>query len=131
HLVPFLALGVILFLGRFEQHGQAGEARVREDVREAGVADLAEADVGVAVDARIERGFAVVEVPGADFFHADVFAGQGDHALVAGARANVVTGGEDVARVDADADALRLLHRGDDLAELFKRAAETGALTGG
>src|ERR1043166_3640273 len=56
---------VLDFLRRFEQLGDAPEARVVEDVAESVDADLTLANVLVAVDARAERLLRVVEVEGA------------------------------------------------------------------
>src|ERR1051326_3689747 len=62
---------VLDFLRRFEQLGDAPEARVVEDGAERVDADLPLADVLVAVDARAERLLRVAEGEGADPVDAD------------------------------------------------------------
>ena len=92
-------------LRRLEQFRDAREARVVEKRGGTLEADLPFADVLVAVDARAERLLRVVEVKRADVVDADVPLHLVDRALVAVARADLVAGREDVAGVDADADA--------------------------
>ena len=53
-----------------------------------------------------------------------------DRPLVAVAVADVVARGEDVAGIEADADALLVVDERDDPPELLERAAEARALSG-
>src|ERR1043165_5684496 len=122
---------VLDFLWRLEQLRDAPEARVGDDGAEGLRADASLADVLVAVDARAERLLRVVEGERADFADADVRVDLVDDALPSAARADVVAGGEDVAGVDADADALLFVDEVYDPAELLERAAEAGALPRG
>src|SRR5690242_16437883 len=73
-----LVLGVGL-----DDHGDVAEARVGEEAGEGGEADLALADVGVAVAARGEGAERVVEMDAADGLPADALAELGQELLVA------------------------------------------------
>src|ERR1051326_7252953 len=116
---------------RRQQLGEAPEARVVEDEAEGVDADFSLADVLMPVDARAERLLRVVEVERADLADAGVAVDLVDDALPSVARADVVAGGEDVAGVDADADALFVVDEGDDPPPLLQRAAEARALARG
>src|SRR5437870_125454 len=119
---------VLDFLRRLQQLRDAPEACVVDDEAERLDADLSIADVLVPVDVRAKRLLRVVEVERADPGDSDVPLDLFGRALPAAARADVVAGGEDVAGVDADADALPVVDELDDLPELLERAAEAGAL---
>jgi hypothetical protein len=82
----------------------------------------------VAIDARAEALLRIVEVERADVLDADMAFEVVDRPLVAVARPQLVAGREDVAGVDADADALLVVDELPDRAELLERAAEAGAL---
>src|ERR1041385_383465 len=101
-------------LRRLQHFGDAAETRVVDDVREGVAADGALADVLVAVDARAEGLLRVVEVKRADVLDADVALHLVDQPLPAVACADVVARGEDVAGVDADADARLVVDGADD-----------------
>src|SRR5438105_14442303 len=83
----------------------------------------------MAIDARAERLFRVVEMKRADILDSDMLVDVVDHLFVSVARANLVAGCEDVTCVDADADASFVVDCIDDSPELFERAAEAGALS--
>ena len=114
-------------LRRLEQFRDAAEARVVEEESEGFDADLAVADVLVAVDARAERLLRVVEMKGADVGDADVRVESVDRPLVVVAIAELVSRCEDVAGVETDADARFVVDERDDPSQLFERAAEARA----
>src|SRR5205807_1779140 len=121
---------VLHVLRRLQHLRDAAEARVVEDKGERIAADGPFADVLVAVDARAERFLRVIEMKRADLLDADVALHLVDHPLPALARADVVTGGEDVAGVDADANARLVIDRLNDPPQLLERAADARALPG-
>ena len=65
----------------------------------------------------------------ADVFIADVTLQFVHGALVAVARAQLITGGEDMAGVEADTDAARVVDAGEDLSQFLERAADARALS--
>ena len=67
---------------------------------------------------------------GADVLDADVLQHVVDGALVRVVVAQLVSGREDVAGVEADADPLFVVHEPDHLPELFERAADATPLAG-
>jgi hypothetical protein len=106
------------------------EPRVRGDAAQGFEADVAEAEVPVAVDARIIRGARVVEVDGAHVLDTDVVVERFESGREAVLFAEVVAGGEGVGRVEADAEAeSRTL--GDNLAQVLEAVADALALPGG
>src|SRR3954471_16971316 len=112
---------------RLHDARQPVEARLGQEHRAAVRAELALRDVGVAVAVRTERGLRVVEVQGPDALDADEL-----HALVEDrperlGRADLEAGGEQVARVEADAEALVAARRVDERRKLVERAAERSA----
>src|SRR5687768_231607 len=129
YLVPVSSVRVF-FLWGFEDLGGLLECLVADDRLEAVEADEAFADVVVAIDAAAEFFFRVVEVPDLDALDADrLFDVLHERGILAAAE--VVAGGEEVGGVEADGEALRLLHHLDDLGEVFELAAEATALAGG
>src|SRR4051812_5941335 len=111
-------------LRRLEQFRDAAEARVVQQEAKRLDADLAVADVLMAVDARAERLLRVVEMKRADVFDSDVRFERIDRPLVIVAIAKLVSRSEDVAGIETDADAPLVVNERDDASELFEGAAE-------
>jgi len=128
--VPLAALGVVA-LGGFEDLGDVLEGTSFEDGGEGVLGDVAEAEVVVSVFSRAAGVLGVVDVGDADAVGAggvfDVFEG----LSCAGLGVEVVAGGDEVAGVDADGEAMGGLDVVDDEGEVFVSVAECGALAGG
>lgn len=118
-----LALVVLLVDGRLEHHGHAREAVVVHDAVEGAQAQEAGADVGVEVAVGAEGGLAVVEVESPEVLVADDFVERAHGGLEGLGRAEVVAGGEGVARVDADADPADVVDLGDDVPQVLEGGA--------
>src|SRR5690349_1528489 len=93
-------------------------------------ADMSFADVPVTIDTRVVDGARVVEVNRAYVLQPDGFLHALQQRFKTVCFANVVTGGERVRRVEADAER-QLRTRVHDLAEMFEAMADAFALTGG
>src|SRR4051812_1516131 len=106
---------------------QPVEARLGEEHRAAAGAELALRDVGVAVAVRAERRLGVVEVKRSDALDADELDALVEHAAERLGGADLEAGGEQVARVEADAEALVAARGVDERRELVERAAERSA----
>ena len=78
----------------------------------------------VAIDARGERLLRIVEMKQTDAADSDCLIELLNRSLVRVAAAQVITGSEDVARVEADADPPSLVDAIDDLSQLLERAAD-------
>ena len=91
--------------GGFEEEGAVGaaEARMIQDAREGLLADVAAADVLVAVEAGGEGGFRIVDVDYADVFEADRGVGFIEGAVEAFGGADFEAGGQEMGCVEADA----------------------------
>ena len=113
------------YITGFQQFGDATEARVVQQKTKRVDADLALADVLMPVDARSERFLRIVEMKRANVLDPDVRRERINGPLVVVAVAELVSRGEDVARIETDADALLVVDERDDAAQLFERAAET------
>ena len=85
--------------------GSRCERRAREERGAAVLAELALADVRVAVAVGAERRLRVVEVQRADAAAPELAAGLAQHRVHRRGRADVIAGGEQVAGVQADAEA--------------------------
>src|SRR6266568_7109594 len=93
-------------LGRLESHGDPVEAPVRHQPAEGLFAEPSPADLLVTVEARAQRRFRVVQMKGPHVPEPhDPGAGRDDVAITL-ARAQVVAGGEEMTRVETDAEAL-------------------------
>src|ERR1041384_4003362 len=97
--------------------GDFGESLVVDQPAEGQGADLSLADLLVAVDAAAARLHRVVQVKGARLFDAQQLVEAGESLVVAPVAGDVVSGGEDVAGVEADGDALGALAALDDPGE--------------
>src|SRR3954451_4649400 len=101
-------------LRRLQQFRDAAEARVVQQEAKGLDADLAVADVLMPVDARAERLLRIVEMKRADIFDSDMRFERIDRPLVFVAIADLVSRGEDVARIETDADAPLVIDERDD-----------------
>lgn len=117
--------------GGFEDEGATADAPVGQETAEGGFAQLALADVVVAVEAAVEIGFGIVGVDNAETVQADGFVEQSDGVSVTVVGAEIVAGGEDVAGVEADAKAVGRFDSVDDAGEVFEGVAEGVAGAGG
>src|SRR4029078_5137884 len=105
-LLHLLGVGsVTVRTGNLEQRGQALELRVPEEDRHP-LADQAVAGVVVPVAVRAERRLRVVRVQAAQSVEADVAVELLQHAVELGPVGDVVARRPEVARVEADAEAL-------------------------
>ncbi len=129
-----IAAGFVVGLdGGFEDKGLVAELGVREDAVEGGFADLAFADVFVAVEMGGECAFGIVGVDDFDEIETESFVGGGDGFFETGGVCNVEAGGEEVAGIEAVADVEVGLASGEiaNDAELFKATADLVAAADG
>src|SRR5262249_36358322 len=109
--------------------GNVREARVVEQETERLQTDPALADVLVAVEVAAELPLRIVEVEGSDLADADRAGERCEGLLVSGGRAQVVPRREDMARIEADADPLRLADARQDVPDLLEASADGGPLS--
>src|SRR5262249_52166790 len=112
------------FFWRFEDLGNASEATVVEQAAKCAQSEEAHADVLVPVQARAERRSRIVQVEGQDTREADSLRALVDRGLPSRRAPQVVSGGEEVAGVDADAESLRSRRAPHELSKLDERPAE-------
>jgi hypothetical protein len=105
------------------------EPGVVDDVAEGFQADFAFADVFVPVHPRVEIRLGIVEVKGGDLFLSDQRIQLPDGFVPALGGANVVAGGEQMGRVNANGQSFRLLHAIINRRQVFQLVAETTSLT--
>src|SRR5205085_4434002 len=113
-----------------EQEGRVRETRVARDAAERLRADVAEAEVPVAVNARVVVGLRVVEVYGAHARESDVRVERVECGRKAVLGTQVVAGREGVRRVEADAEVQSGAAR-SDLAQVLEAMADALALARG
>ena len=118
----------VVGFGGFEAAGAFAQAGIVDDVAEADHPDLAFADVFMAVDARTEVGPGIVQVKGDDLLEADEVVDFLQGCVPTFGRANVVSGGEEMAGVEADGQAFGVLHAIIDRGEMFHAMAQTAPL---
>ena len=124
----FLRSGSLAGLaGGLKDARQALERRRREEGGAALQAELAIAEVRVAVALRAERVLGVVEVQRAEPLEPELGLHLRHHGVDAGRGAHVVAGGQQVAGVQTQAEALVAAGGVDQLAELVDRAPERAA----
>src|SRR5690242_12523282 len=92
--------------GHFQHPGQRAEHGLRQQLREAGIADVALTDVGMAVAMGAERVERVVGVDGHQAVESDLPLEFVEGAVHAIAGRDVVASGKDVTSIQADAEAL-------------------------
>ncbi|KAJ6445551.1 checkpoint protein kinase (SldA) [Purpureocillium lavendulum] len=125
-----LAVGALAVDGRLEHHGHTAEGIVVHNAVEGPEPEEAGADVGVQVAVGVEWRLAVVDCAGLEVFGADGVV-EGIHGLAEGiGGAQVVAGGEGVARVDTDTYAVLVINEGDDVPEVLPRGADDVAGAG-
>ena len=99
----------VLHLGTgfgFEAHRNAGEARIVDEAAERIEAEVALADMLMAIDARMERLERIVDVEGDEAIEPHMFIELGEGAVVALFRAQIVARSEGVLGIEAQAQAL-------------------------
>ena len=124
-------LSVAFALLGFEVHRDVGETRVVDDVSERLHTKKPFADVFVPIHAATERLLAVVEMPSANTFHADGLVELGHRRGVLRGRLQWISGGNDVARIDTDAESLGIADFMQHQADLLEAMTETRPLPGG
>src|SRR5213078_3355392 len=107
---------------------QLREPRVVDEPSERLDADAALADVLVPIDTARARLLRVVQVEGLQAREPHDPSELTERLAVALFRTDVVAGGEQVARVEADADAARAAEPLDDLGEVLEAMSEVGPL---
>ena len=128
----FLAVGPWRFSpGVSSTQGSRWMPGGREERGASRLAELARADVRVPVAVGAERGLGVVEVQRADAPGAELAPGLGEHRAHPPRRADVIAAGEQVAGVQAHAQALAAAGGLQQRRELRQRAAERAAGAGG
>ena len=93
-------------------------------------ADFALADVLVTVNPRAERLHRIVQVERFQPLDPQQCVEFAEGLVEAPVRGDVVSGGEDVTRIDTNPDAAAVVDRIDDRSELFERAADARTLSG-
>lgn len=121
----------VVFLRRFEDHRDAEPARVVDEVGESRLSDLALADVFVSVDAGTQVFLRVVGVDALNACHTDDTIELIDGLGVGFGGAKVVSRGEKVAGVQADAQAVGLSRAVEDSTKVFESPADVGSLSRG
>ena len=86
-------------------------------------------DVLVAVYARTQRLFRVVEMEGDDLFVSDSLIQLPHRRTITPRSSDVISRSEDVTGIYADSEPFRLVHQLENLRQLFKPIAEVRALT--
>src|SRR5215218_1155408 len=127
----FEVAGVVAGLvhGRLKEERGVREARVRGDAAQRLGADVAEAEVPVAVYARVVGGLRVVEVDGEHVLKLDVRVERVERGREAVFVAYVVAGREGVRGVEADAE-VEVGAPPGDLAQVLEAVADALALPG-
>src|SRR3954454_23710086 len=113
--------------GRLEHAGELCKARLAHPRRGALLAELARADVGVAVAVRPEGSSRVVEVQRAEAVEADLGVEVVEDACEASRRGDVVARGVQVAGVEAAPEPLAAAARLEQRRQLAERAPERAA----
>src|SRR4051794_19372227 len=109
---------------RLQRRRQALEAGLGEEGGEAAAAHLAFADVGVAVAAGTKGGGGVVDVDGAEALDPDLLVGFVEDGAEVGLVGDVVALDEEVAGVEAEAEALAAAGEVDQLGGLVEVARQ-------
>ena len=130
-LTSFLSGAFLVRAGGLQGRRQALEAGLGEEGGEALFAHLAFAEVGVAVAAGAERGGGVVDVEAAEAVEADLLVGFVDDRRQVLLVGDVVALDEEVAGVEAEAEALAAAGELDQLRGLVEVAAEQALVAGG
>src|SRR6266540_4450971 len=118
-----------LLARKFQAAGQLAEAFVVHQEAERLLAELAFPDVLVTVPMGPQVADGVVQVECADVAQPDRLVDRPHESVVSVPRAEVVSGGEGVARVDADPESFRVSGSLDDLRELLEPRSDHGALS--
>src|SRR5690242_16236470 len=114
-----------------EQRGQLLEARLGQERRQPGLAELAVRQVLVPVAVRAERHGGVVHVDAREAVEPEVGLEVVHHPREPVVRSDVEAAGEHVAAVEAHADPLRPAAEVDELVELLERPADRASRPGG
>lgn len=121
-----LNIDLVHFVGFRGFHDDRGgfKAGVVDEASEGGFADFAFAEVIVAVDAGAEGFFAVVAVDDFDFVAPNEAVKFGKGGFVGFWGADVVSGGEDVAGIEADGEVFGVSGEFEDFGEVLKFVVE-------
>ena len=115
--------------GDFQEEGDVLEGRVAHYGGKTRLADVALADVVVAVNAGAAKLFGVVGVHRCQVFRADGLVKLGNHRLHPVRRGQVITGGETVLGVQADAEA-GVIHSLENAAQFLELGSQVLAHSG-
>ena len=110
--------------GSFDDNGGFFKPGIVDEAAEGGFADLTFAEVVVAVDAGAEGFFAVVAVDDFDFVAPDEAIKFGEGGFVCFWGADVVSGGEDVAGIEADGEVFGISGEFEDFGKVLEFVVE-------
>src|SRR5437870_762611 len=113
--------------GELEASGHFAEALLVHEESERLLSELPPADVLVAVELRSEVAHGIVQMERADPTHSDGLIDRAEQRIVAVPRSEVVPGGEGVAGVDANPEAIRMRGALHHFGELLEPIADDGA----
>ena len=123
--------GASFGLRRLKEHRQVAEPPIVDDAAEWLEPEAALADVFVTIDTAAERLLGIVQVQHLEAIESDQAPELFERRRVAFRRAEVVPGREQMAGIEAHADAAMIAHLGDDRCELLERRSQRCALAGG
>src|SRR5262245_11485897 len=109
----------------------AAKTRIVQEHPERLKSQAALTDMGVPIDAAAERLFAVVEMKRPQLFQADDALEFLEGCLIVSGGEQRVTGGENVTRVEANTEPLRILDAVDNGRQLLKTMPQAASLSGG
>ena len=127
----FLSGAFLIRTGCLQGRRQTFEAGLREEGGEAAPAHLSLTDVGVTISTGAERGGRVVDVEAAQPVEADLLVGLVEHRGQVGLIGDVIALYEEVAGVEAEAEALAAARQLDQLGGLVEVAPEQAFVSGG
>ena len=122
---------IVFSLGRFQNFGRVGEPGVVDEIGEALAAETSLTYVLMTIQSTSAGALRVVDVDASDLVEADVLLQFRNGPAVFRGVGEVVAGGKQVARVEANGQPLVFGYAGDDSAEVFDFMPNRIALTGG
>src|SRR5882724_1308829 len=119
----------VIVLGRFQHHGQLGEAAVVEQQFKTLSADIPLTDVLVAVDTAAQIFFRIVQMDDAYALDADQVLPRVHHLIVALGRAEIVPGRQQMAGIKTKPQPLRFGHLIENGGEVFELGGQHSSLS--
>src|SRR4051812_37782101 len=107
------------------------KSRIIDDVTKRFLADFSLADAGVAIDARAEIRFRIVQVERQDLIEPNEFFDLTDGVIPAFGGAQIEAGFEKMRGVQANAEAARIFHTLKNFAKVFDAMTKAASLAGG